>query len=228
MKKTVLFIDAGHGGYTNETGYQTFPTDGKLTLHNNGKDYHDESWFYEGHFNRIFADEFIEEAMKEGFICIPVYRPLSDTWRYNDYSQPGKPVQEGSRCNLANTIWEMMGRPNALCLSFHANSNTKGTTPQTAAGGPCAMVYKLGSETAKLADTMIRPVHELFKAKGSKLRSQLVHDNSLDMTTWTKMPCILFELGFFDNPQNADLLMIRNFRVEMAKILAKKAAENLQ
>lgn len=228
MKKTILFVDAGHGGFDVDTEkYHTFPEDGKNTLHSNGKRYHNEGWFYEGHFNRQMADLFMEEAMKLGFICIPIYRPFSDTWRYKDYSQPSKPIQEGSRCNLANVIWEQMQRPSALCLSFHANSNTMGTTPQTGAGGPCAFVYKLGTETATLAGKMMTPIQTMFKQRGSSLRGQLIHDNSLDMTYWTKMPSILFELGFFDNPQNADLMVMQNFRLEMAKSLAKTASENL-
>lgn len=228
MKKTVLFIDAGHGGYDPKTGkYYTFPKDGKNTLHTNGKAYHRNGWFLEGHFNRIMADEFMEAAMLEGFICIPVYRPLSDTWRYKDYDNGGV-IQEGSRCNIANTIWEQMQKPPALCLSFHANSNTMGTTPQIGAGGPCAFVYKLGSETAKLADEMMRPIQDMFAARGSSLRGQLIHDKALDMTYWTKMPSILFELGFFDNPQNADLLDDANFVRNMAQSLAKTAAKKLQ
>jgi N-acetylmuramoyl-L-alanine amidase len=35
------------------------------------------------------------------------------------------------------------------------------------------------------------------------------------------MPAILFELGFFDNPNNADLLINPTFRGEMVKVMVE-------
>ena len=64
MKQTILYIDAGHGGLDPMTGeYLTPPSDGKKCQHNNGKAYHGNGWFYEGHFNRQIASEFIKEKL---------------------------------------------------------------------------------------------------------------------------------------------------------------------
>ena len=79
MKQTILFVDAGHGGLHPMTKeYLTSETIGKKTLHTNGKAYHNNGWFYEGHFNRQMGNEFIEKATAAGFHCIPVSHPWED------------------------------------------------------------------------------------------------------------------------------------------------------
>ena len=40
MKKTLIFVNAGHGGMDDKGNTLTNPIDGKKTLHTNGKFYH--------------------------------------------------------------------------------------------------------------------------------------------------------------------------------------------
>lgn len=208
MKQTVLFIDAGHGGVDPMTKeYLTPEKIGKKTLHTNGKPYHYNGWFYEGKFNRDFAYEFIEVATKAGFHCVPVFHP----WVDNSLK---------SRTDMANKLALEYGT-RTMFLSFHANAATSTTSPQTSAAGVCSLVYKLGSDTAKLAMDITKELERVFDKYGSKRRSSLVHDNSLHITTHTSMPAILFELGFFDNPDNADLLVNPIFRSLLIKVMVE-------
>jgi N-acetylmuramoyl-L-alanine amidase len=204
QKETILLIDSGHGGIDPVTGLYTTPeTIGKKTKHTNGKPYHGNGWFYEGKFNREFALEFMSQAKDAGFICHPVYHPWLDT-----------PLNE--RPKTANEIQNKYATK-ALLLSFHSNAVAVGTAPQTSAEGVCAFVYKLGSTTAKLAEKITLNMQSVFDEYGSKRRSQLIHDNSLTITSASNMPSILFEIGFFDNPNNADLMMKPDFRKKVVK-----------
>lgn len=206
MKQTVLYIDAGHGGLDPMTKeYLTPEKTGKKTLHTNGKAYHNNGWFYEGHFNRQIAKKFIEEAKKAGFHCVPVYHP----WQDNSLSD---------RTDTANAMNQKFGT-RSLFLSFHANAAGVGTAPQTGAEGVCSFVYKLGTETANLALSVTQNLEKVFDKYGSKRRASLVLDNPLHITTATKMPAILLELGFFDNANNADLLINPTFRDELVKVM---------
>jgi len=208
MKQTVLFIDAGHGGLDPMTKeYLTPPSIGKKTLHDNGKSYHYNGWFYEGHFNRQIASEFILEATKAEFYCIPVYHP----WKDN-------PMKE--RTDFANQQ-AMRLQTQSMFLSFHANAAGATSGPQLFAEGVCSFVYKLGTETANLALTITQNLEKVFDTYGSKRRAGLVFDSPLHMTSQTTMPAILFELGFFDNPNNADLLINPQFRTLIIKSMVE-------
>lgn len=207
-KQTVLFIDAGHGGLDPMTKeYLTDPKIGKKTLHTNGKAYHHNGWFYEGHFNRQIANEFITKATAAGFHCIPVFHPFKD----NNLKE---------RTDTANSINRQLNQK-SLFLSFHSNAAGVGTAPQTVAEGVCSFVYKLGTETANLAQVMTREMEKIFDKYGSRRRASLVLDNSLHITTHTNMPAILLELGFFDNPNNADLLVNPTFRTSIVNTIVE-------
>lgn len=65
-------------------------------------------------------------------------------------------------------------------------------------------------------------MQKVFDRWGSKRRAQLIHDKSLDETTYTSMPAMLFEVGFFDNPHNADLLINPEFRAEVIDAMLKE------
>jgi len=199
MKNTLLLINAGHGGMDANGNNMTDKISGKQTLHNNGKTYHNGSWFFEGVFNRDIANEFIIEAQKLGFYCIPVFDQLKDTKR----------IERITKGNKAALGW------NSLWISFHANAAGNSIYPQLSAQGASVFVHKLLRPTAYNAEVICKAVQSVFDRWGSKRRSQLVHDNPLDETKYTNMPAMLFELGFFDNPDNADLLINPKFRKEV-------------
>jgi N-acetylmuramoyl-L-alanine amidase len=206
MKKTILFVNAGHGGLDDNGNYTTPPTTGKKTLHTNGKMYHGGGWFYEGVFNRDIAEEFICEAQKLGYVCERTYHKSADT-----------PLRK--RTDEANRkAWKKQ----SIWISFHANAVANSTAPQTFAEGVCVFVFRLGSKTALAAGQICKEVEKVFDRYGSKRRAQLVHNKSLHETTHSAMPAMLFEMGFFDNPNNADLLMNPTFRKEVIDVMLKE------
>jgi hypothetical protein len=215
IKKTVLLINAGHGGMNFQTGESyTDKEDGKMTLHTNGKPYHWKGWFFEGVSNRRLALEFIAQASRAGYICIPVFPPEGDP-------------EPRDRAKLANEI-AMKLQCKCIYLSFHSNAAGIGTNPQLTAQGVSAFVYKLKSETAVLAEKITKAMQNVFDEYGSKRRAQLIHDKPLDETTYTAMPAILFEVGFFDNPQNADLLMDAEFCVHLIATMVEQIKRNVE
>lgn len=212
MKETILFIDAGHGGFY-KGKYYTPENIGKKTLYQNGKQYHDKGWFYEGHLNRLMAADFISKATEAGFYCIPVYHPYLDN-------------SLKDRTDFANSMFQKL-QTKALFLSFHANAAGATVNPQTSAQGNCALVYKLGSETANLALKVATEIQKIFDKYGSRRRSSLVFDQPLHITTFTQMPAILFEDGFFDNEHNADLLIQNTFISEINEARLSVLNKNL-
>jgi len=212
MKKTILFVNAGHGGMADNGETLTNPIDGKKTLHKNGKFYHKGSWFYEGSSNRDFALEFIAKASAAGFVCIPVFEPQIDSDRR-------------ARISFANKIAETR---RTLWLSFHSNATAVSTAPQNSAEGACCFVGNLAGVGGQLANSIMPEIEKVFDKWGSGRRAKLVHNTALDETTRTTMPAILFELGFFDNPKNADLLINPEFRAEVLSALVAKLVELCQ
>ena len=206
IKKTILFVNAGHGGIDDKGDTMTDPKAGKKTLHTNGKFYHKGSWFFEGSSNRDFALEFIASASLAGFICVPVFEPQIDTTRLN-------------RINWAN---DYSKGKKTLWLSFHSNAIANSTNPQNSAEGACCFVGSLAGVSGKLAAEIMPAVQAVFDKHGSGRRATMVHDTPLDETAKTVMPSILFELGFFDNPDNADLIINPIFRDEVIQAIIKK------
>ena len=214
MKKTVIFLNAGHGGMDANGNSLTNEKDGKKTLHTNGKPYHNKGWFYEGVFNRQIADQFAEKAQELGYEVVKVYHPEQDTNRRG-------------RITFANNLAAQFNQKGKHCiwLSFHANATAATTAPQNSAEGVCTFVFKLGTGTAQAAEQISLAMQDVFDAYKSKRRAQLVHDRTtrrLDETELTAMPAMLFEVGFFDNPKNADLLIDACFRSTVVDRMLKE------
>ena len=119
MRDKVLFIDAGHGGIDASGIYTTAPS----KQHKFEQGFHENGWFYEGVSNRKIAAEFMAQASRMGFLCIPVYHPSEDT-------------HLSIRTNLANHIATKL-QAESIYISFHSdafNGSEVGlfTTTQTA------------------------------------------------------------------------------------------------
>lgn len=208
MKKTQLIIDAGHGSCHPVTGqYLTEDRIGKKTLHTDGK-YHRNGWFYEGYFNRLSAWDFIDQATTL-FKCYMVTDPYRDT-------------SLSERVARADEYYKMIGGAPALCLSFHANSNSSNTAPQTGAWGYTLHTYSLTGTAADIAKKIAPGMNQVFGELGS-LRPQnhpLHFQRRVAMTVETDMPCIILEQGFFDNPNDAKILLKpENIRKMNARLL---------
>jgi len=199
VKQTILIIDAGHGGIDPTTGqYTTFPA--KCSKH-------EGQWHYEGVTNRQFAAQFIEEASKLGFICVPVYHP------YKDFSLQ-------ARTNLANYFGKVFEQ--TLFLSFHSNASTNDHNGTGQARGYTGFTLSNKGAAFNILNTITPAIAEVFDKLGSK-RPNHVWQAGFHVLKFTNMPAILFELGFHDN--YADSMMIRD--KESRQMIVKAIANEL-
>lgn len=202
MKK-ILFVDAGHGGIDSLGRYTTPAKNGKRFEHK-GENFHNGGWFYEGVWNRSFAQKFIEKATAAGFHCVPVYDPVIDT-------------RLGVRVETANDYWKNVTGA-GVYLSFHSNafrSTNRGFN----------VFYHPNSRTGKqIASAIAEPINDLFIQSGSvnnnplregwinKAKNQIYY-----VLEATVMPAVLFEFGFFDNLEDARLIFDDCFQKQLAE-----------
>lgn len=206
-RKLAIIVNAGHGGIDPHTKlYTTDPRNGKRFKHpvKDGQEFHLRGWFYEGVFNRMFAAEFVAQAQRNGYSCYPVYHPYLDT-----------PL--GVRTNLANHIQKQL-KIQCIYLSFHAN-----------AGGGAARGFRNfhhhNSSISKfLAECIATPSASHFDEWGSisknPVREAWIAGDKKKGPMWetlaTEMPANLLEIGFFDNYEDANLLMNKEFCTGLA------------
>ena len=194
MKK-VIFVDAGHGGLDPNGNYTTAPS----KQHKFAQGFHDNGWFYEGVSNRKIAAEFMAQASRMGFLCIPVYHPYKDT-----------PLS--TRTELANHIAKKLDAQ-SIFVSFHSdafNGSARGWT----------IYHHPNSSTGNgIAQHIARQVLPLCEEYGVPSR-EAVRSASFHVLTYTNMPAVLIENLFFDNQDDAELLMDATFCVNLcARIL---------
>lgn len=197
MKKTHLIIDAGHGGLHPTTGQYLTPANiGKKTWHTDGPNYHGSGWFYEGHYNRQSALDFMDQA-SAFFNCFFITDPYRDT-----------PLEE--RVRRADEYYARLpkGTP-CILLSFHSNSNSNTIEPQHKAYGYTLHTYALQGRAFEIARAIAPAMNQVFGTMGSLRPANwpLVFERKVSMTVHTDMPAIILEEGFFDNPRDARILM---------------------
>lgn len=188
--QTILFIDAGHGGIDPQGNYTTAPS----KQHKFSQGFHESGWFYEGVSNRRIAAEFIAQASRMGYLCIPVYHPSKDT-------------SLSTRTNLANGIAEALGA-NSLYISFHSNAF------DSTARGWCVFHHPNSRAGEAIANNIAQEVVSLCAEYGVPSRNPVL-DSGFHVLTYTAMPAVLIENLFFDNEQDAELLQDPTFCVNL-------------
>lgn len=182
-----VFLDAGHGGLTPSGQYTTAP--GKQFQHQQGQ-FHNGSWFYEGIWNRTLVARVIQKLDVLGIRYLPVYH------EYVDF-----PLQY--RVDQAN--WYYRNYRRGIFLSTHANASGVGARGYE--------IYTSPGITAsdRIADAHWGHVRDLL---GDRItmrtdRSDGDYDKEARfyVLTRTVMPAVLIEHLFFDNFQDAQLLM---------------------
>lgn len=188
VKDFLVFLDAGHGALNPAGNYVTAPS--KQYKHSTGA-FHKDGWFYEGVFNRTVTNVV---ARKLRDLSIPYYMVSHE---YADISL-------NYRVDVAN--WYAKKVKNTLYVSNHAN-----------AGGGSARGFEIYTSPGNTASDKVAELHwnnvkEVVGDRISRYRADTSdgdHDKEARffVLTRTSMPAILVEHLFFDNYEDALLLM---------------------
>ncbi|MFK7933047.1 MAG: N-acetylmuramoyl-L-alanine amidase [Saprospiraceae bacterium] len=183
-----VYLDAGHGGLDPQGNYVTAPS--KMFRHRQGT-FHDGSTFYEGVWNRTLTNRV---AMKLKRLDI-TYKFLHH--EYVDLSLP-------YRAQTAN--WYHTNYREGIVISNHANASGAGT-----ARGFEVYTTPGVTQSDTLAEMLWMQVTRLLSDQ-IRLRPDLTdqdHDKEARFYILRKtlMPAILVEHLFFDNYEDAKLLM---------------------
>lgn len=190
MKDKILFIDAGHGGIDPNGNYTTAPS----KQHKFKQGFHNEGWFYEGVSNRRIAAEFIAQASRMGYLCIPVYHPYKDT-------------SLSTRTEIANNIAKQL-KADSVYISFHSDAF------DTTARGWTVYHHPNSRNGKELAENIAIEALSLCVDYAVPGRTPLRADK-YHVLTYTNMPAVLIENLFFDNEQDAELLQDPTFCVNL-------------
>jgi N-acetylmuramoyl-L-alanine amidase len=184
----LVFLDAGHGALDAAGNYVTAPS--KQFKHRTGE-FHKDGWFYEGVWNRTLTNRV---AQKLRDLSIPYYMVSHD---YVDISLE-------YRVDVANWLSRKVSK--SLYISNHSN-----------AGGGAARGFELytspgTTKSDQVADLHWDNVKELLSEKVTRFRDDRSDgDNDKEarfyVLTRTRMAAILVEHLFFDNIEDARLLM---------------------
>ncbi|RME93360.1 MAG: N-acetylmuramoyl-L-alanine amidase [Bacteroidetes bacterium] len=188
IKDFLVFLDAGHGGLDANGNYVTAPS--KQAKHSRGT-FHQDGWFFEGVWNRTLTNAV---ARKLERLQIPYYMVSHE---YED-------MHLSYRVDLAN--WLAKKVKHTLYISNHAN-----------AGGGRARGFEVFTSPGRTKSDQVAELHwnnvkDLLGDRISRYRSDTGdgdHDKEARfyVLTRTSMPAILVEHLFFDNYEDAKLLM---------------------
>ncbi|OMD08414.1 hypothetical protein BJP50_07440 [Paenibacillus odorifer] len=162
----------------------------------------DGSYMKENEFNRAVIDKLNVHLKRNNFDVLHVSAGDTD-------------VPLKTRTDLANnTIPNGFGRPADAFVSVHANA--AGNTWNSKVKG-IEIYYRSGSKEGK---KLAQDVQE-YLVKGTPLINRGLKTSNLHITRESKMPAILIEGGFMDNPDEAKLLMSDAYREECAEEIAR-------
>ncbi|OME12790.1 hypothetical protein BSK60_16945 [Paenibacillus odorifer] len=162
----------------------------------------DGSYMKENEFNRAVIDKLNVHLKRNNFDVLHVSAGDTD-------------VPLKTRTDLANnTIPNGFGRPADAFVSVHANA--AGNTWNSKVKG-IEIYYRSGSKEGK---KLAQDVQE-YLVKGTPLINRGLKTSNLHITRESKMPAILIEGGFMDNPDEAKLLMSDTYREECAEEIAR-------
>jgi len=187
-KNFCVFLDAGHGGLDAAGNYVTAP--GKQFQHSRG-DFHGDGWFYEGVWNRTVLG-LVKEKLQHLQID------------FVELSHAYKDLDLQYRVDKAN--WYHRNFKRGVVMSSHANAS-----PSHRARGFEIYTSPGVTNADRLAEIHWYNVRELLGDR-IRMRSEIVdgdHDKEANFFILRKtlMPAILIEHLFFDNYEDASLLM---------------------
>lgn len=182
-----VFLDAGHGALDKNGNYVTAPS--KQFEHTKGT-FHKGKWFFEGVWNRVLTNRVAAKLSNLGIANIIVSHEYVD-------------ISLEYRVDLAN--WYHKNFKNGVYISNHSN-----------AGGGAARGFELYTTPGKTASDEVAEMHWnnvkdllgnriAYRPDGSDGDSD--REANFYVLKRTAMPAILVEHLFFDNYEDASLLM---------------------
>jgi N-acetylmuramoyl-L-alanine amidase len=200
MKKLTIYLDAGHGGIDTAGKYTTAPS--KMFIHDSGK-FHDGSTFYEGVSNRVFAALATDSFKAQGYDVVPCFDAVADT-------------SLGSRAAMANKHFRQLiqrdRKAQGLFLSLHSDAHNG-----KARGFTCFSAEN--ARTSALASAAITQVLKSALVPTFGVTARSPKQKNLSVLRNTVMPAVLFENLFFDNLEDATLLMRQDYQKAFALAL---------
>ena len=183
-----VFLDAGHGGLDKNGKYVTAPS--KQFKHDKGE-FHGDGWFYEGVFNRTLTNRVAAKLSNLGICNVIVSHEYLD-------------ISLHYRVNVAN--WYHRNYKKGLYISTHANASSSGK-----ARGFEVYTTRGKTKSDKVATLLYENVQELMgdriKYRPSRSDGDPDREANFFVLKNTAMPAILIEHLFFDNFDDASLLM---------------------
>ena len=183
-----VFLDAGHGGLDKAGKYVTAPS--KQFKHDKGE-FHGDGWFYEGVFNRILTNRV---AAKLTNLSVP---NIIVSHEYLDISLH-------YRVDLAN--WYHRNYKKGLFISNHANASSSGR-----ARGFEVYTTRGKTKSDEVATLHYKNVQDLLgdriKYRPERSDGDVDREANFFVIKNTAMPAILVEHLFFDNFDDASLLV---------------------
>lgn len=206
--KYCIFLDAGHGGVNPATGiYTTAPSkmyDHSTGACNDNNEFHDGGVFYEGVKNREYADEIAKRLTDKGINVVKTYHPWEDT-----------PLSR--RVEIANYYHKNI-QP-GIFISEHSNAATG-----TARG--FSIWTSIGQTTSDfLAEEFMKIYKSDLSDDAIRIREQSYEDGDADyeenfyVLRNTSMPAVLTENLFFDNFEDAKILMDEYYKEKYIEVV---------
>lgn len=162
----------------------------------------DGSFMHENEFNRAVIDKLNVHLKRNDFDVLHVSAGDAD-------------VPLKTRTDLANnTIPNGFGRPADIMVSVHANAMGGVWNPKAKG---IEIFYREGSKDGKKLALNIQE----FLVKGTPLINRGLKTANLHITRESKMPAVLIEGAFMDNPDEALLLKSDEYRSECAEEIAR-------
>lgn len=186
-----VFYDCGHGGISPKGVYTTYPS--KMFDHRQGE-FHNGSIFYEGVKNRIYGNEVMRLLRDAGVNVVKV----NHHWQDNDLK---------SRVDLANLYNKTVQK--GFYVSEHSNAtskhNARGISVWTSPGQTTSDILannfsKMLNQTTEASVGRIKQLQDLKDGDSD-------YEANFYVLVNTDMPAVLVENLFFDNYEDAKLLM---------------------
>ena len=178
-----IYIDAGHGAINPMTG--KYVTAGKRMVK-------DDIVYYEGVQNRLIADELINQLEDEGYTVVKIY---SD-WRDISLTQ---------RVNHVNEF----ATKDDILISIHSDANGNGREWNSANGIGTWISKKASRRSEQLADSLN---NSLICNYEGVAKNRGIKKANFAITTRTKCPAVLLELGFHTNKEEVKKMMTNHWR----------------